>query len=74
MLSMGYKKVSQTDYDSEIQEAEEVVPPAGPSFVQADKKTEKDGSSSGIRDFGDEEHRAIFWSRKQGIYFAYKWR
>lgn len=25
-------------------------------------------------DFGNEDHRAIFWSRKQGIYFAYKWR
>lgn len=36
--------------------------------------TTVDGSSTYCKDFGDEEHRAIFWNRKQGIYFAYKWR
>lgn len=58
---------------------------SGPSDVDCsghkptvDKSTETDPSNKKAaaekcRECGDEE-RAIFWSFKQGVYFAYKWR
>ena len=38
------------------------------------KPKEEGEKQDEIVDFGHEDHRAIFWSRRQGIYFAYKWR
>ena len=49
--------------------------PKGPRSGKLEASTNTDRASSvASPGDGNSEERAIFWSFKQGVYFAYKWR
>lgn len=70
----AYQKVASNDIEQDADSSAHLTGevPQGPA--SSDPPAAAAAAKVKINDFGNEEHRAIFWSRKQGIYFAYKWR